>query len=209
MLDATEFMTTTASLKVVLWIETIVYLSLGVYELLDDFLIKPKSWTKVAGQTNAWILMQEKIGHKMHAAICFLLGFVALNGIVEGQVTRFELELIFVSFALLSSVIFSVLPPGRLAIVTLLTKPEIVLQFVMFLLYVQLIRPEVVTLCALLNGWGLVVYVRQHRRSIEPFTYAEFRTHIAQAEGDELLARIDKAAGYQHDNTVDQRTNKA
>lgn len=205
MLEATEFMATTTSLKVVLWIETIVYLSLGVFELFDDFLLKPKPWTKVDGQTNIWILMQEKIGHKMHAAICFLLGFVALNGIVEGQVTRFELELIFVSFALLSSVIFSVLPPGRLAIITLLTKPEIVLQLVMFLLYVQMIRPEVVALCLLLNAWGLVVYFRQHRRSIRPFTYAEFRTHIAQAENDEMLARVDKAAGYQPDNTLDQR----
>lgn len=202
MLEATEFIATTTTLKVVLWIETIVYLGLGVYELLDDFHIKPKPWVKIDGQVNAWILMQETIGHKMHAAICFLLGFVALNGVIEGQVSRFEIELIFVSFALLSGVIFSVLPPGRLAVVTLLTKPEILLQIAMYVFCAQLIRPEIIGLCAFLNGWGLLVYFRKQRRSVVPFTYAEFRKHLVRAEDSEMVARVDKAAGFQSESTA-------
>ena len=208
MLEATEFIATTTTLKVVLWIETVVYLGLGVYELLDDFHLKPKPWAKIDGRYNAWILMQETIGHKMHAAICFLLGFVALNGVIESQVSRFEIELIFLSFALLSGVIFSVLPPGRLAVLTLLTKPEILLQIAMYVFCAHLIRPEVIALCVLLNGWGLLVYFRKHRLSIVPFTYEQFREHIVQVEDSEMVAKVDKAAGYRAEEVV-RTTGKA
>jgi len=44
--------------------------------------------------------------------------------------------------------------------------------------------------------------------SIEPFTYPEFRTHVERVESEELLATIDKAAGHQQDNTVDQRVDE-
>ena len=138
----------------------------------------------------------------MHAAICFLLGFVALNGVIESQVSRFEIELIFLSFALLSGVIFSVLPPGRLAVLTLLTKPEILLQVAMYVFCAQLIRPEVIALCALLNGWGLLVYFRKHRRSIVPFTYEQFRQHIVQVEDSEMVAKVDKAAGFRAEEVI-------
>ena len=48
--------------------------------------------------------------------LCFVLGMVALNGAVEGVVTRFELELIFISFAVILPVLWATLLPGRLGI---------------------------------------------------------------------------------------------
>ena len=39
--------------------------------------------------------------HKFHAIVCFFLGFIALNGIIEGAVTRFEIELLFIGLALI------------------------------------------------------------------------------------------------------------
>jgi hypothetical protein len=40
MLSATEFFPVTPLLLVVLWIEAVVYLSIGTYEIFDDFLAK-------------------------------------------------------------------------------------------------------------------------------------------------------------------------
>ena len=42
MLTATEYFPLTTGLEIVLWIEAIIYLSIGVYELFDDFLEKPE-----------------------------------------------------------------------------------------------------------------------------------------------------------------------
>ena len=48
--------------------------------------------------------------HKFHAAICFFLGFIALNGIIEGAVTRFEIELLFIGLALIMMLLWMILP---------------------------------------------------------------------------------------------------
>ncbi|MGB1142771.1 MAG: hypothetical protein ACPG1A_17860 [Halioglobus sp.] len=197
MLSATEFLPLTTTLTVVLWIEVIVYLGIGVYELVDDFFSRPSRWLYVNERLNAWLHMQERIGHRMHAGLCFVLGFVALNGLIEGQVSRFEIELIFVSLALVNLVIWNVLPPGRLAAITLATKPEMWLQIIMFVTCVQLIRPEVAGLCVLLNAWGLVLYFTRQRPLLQPFTYAQLRVHILEAEGPERAAKIDRVAGYE------------
>ena len=141
MLTATEFFQVTPGLEIVLWIEAIVYLGIGAFELFDDFLEKPKRWMTINGRVNGYLRVSHRIGHKMHAGICVVLGFVALNGILEGVMTRFELELIFVSFAVLMPAIWSSLMPGRLAIITLLTKPEFWLQSAMFIGFSDLIRP--------------------------------------------------------------------
>ncbi len=203
MLSATEFMPVDGTLAVVLWIEVIVYMGIGVYELVDDFHARPKRWSLTDDQLNVWIYTQEKVGHKMHAAVCFLLGFVALNGVIEGHVNRFELELLFVSLALITGVIWGLLPPGRLAIVTILSKPEIWLQIVMYSFYAGLIRPEIIGLCVLLNAWGVLVYFTLQRKVLTPFTYANLRQHILAAEGEEVLPKIDKIAGYQHQHNTD------
>ena len=60
--------------------------------------------------------MEDKMQHKFHAAICFFLGFIALNGIIEGAVTRFEIELLFIGLALIMMLLWMILPPGRLAL---------------------------------------------------------------------------------------------
>lgn len=196
MLGATEFMETTTSLTVVLWIEVIVYLGIGIYELVDDFWRQPRPWAYVNGRLNNWIHMQDYIGHKMHAALCFVLGFVALNGVLEGHVSRFEIELIFLSFALITGIIWGMLPPGRLARIMPLSKPEVFLQIAMYVFCAHLIRPQIIVLCVTLNAWGVFLYFTRQRRMLQPFTYEALREHIREAEGEATLARIDKVAGY-------------
>ena len=91
----------TLSLKIVLWVEVIVYLGLGIFEIFDDFFRKIPHWTIFKGKLNSYLFMADKMQHKFHAAICFFLGFIALNGLVEGAVTRFEIELLFVGLSLI------------------------------------------------------------------------------------------------------------
>ena len=196
MLTATEFIETTTALSIVLWIEAVVYLGIGLYETFDDFIHKAPKWAFINDRMNSWIWMQDKVGHKMHAAICFMLGFVALNGALEGMVSRFEIEIIFVSFALLSGMIFGLLPPGRFGIITLATKPEIILQVVMYFFCLNLIRPEIIGLCVLLNLWGLFVYFRQTSK-IFGGKYEIMRADMVEAGFDERrLERVDKVVGY-------------
>ena len=92
--------------------------------------------------------------------------------------------------------IFGLLPPGRFAFVTLATKPEIVLQAVMYFFCLNLIRPEIVGLCLILNLWGLIVYFRQTSK-IFGGKYEIMRADMLEATGDEVfVARVDKIAGY-------------
>ena len=196
MLASTEVLPLTTGLQIVLWIEAIVYLGLGLFELFDDFLVRPKPWMFTEGRANSWIVLQHKVGHKMHAGICFLLGFIAANGLLEGAVTRFELELIFVSFAVLMPTILALLPPGRIGLLGLTLKPEFWLQFVMFALASDLVRPAVLGLCLLLNLWGIIVYLLHTRRTLfVPYRYETFRQDCAAAEGEALAMRMDRLAG--------------
>lgn len=200
MLSSTEFYSVPLNLEIVLWIEAIIYLAIGTFELFDDFLDKPKPWMTIGGRVNGYVRMSHKIGHKMHAGICFLLGFVALNGVLEGQVTRFELELIFLSFGILMPVIWSCLLPGRLALIILAAKPEFWLQIAMFTMFSHLIRPEILVLCIALNAWGIFVYFFHTREKLfSPFTYAAVRSHCIDAEGEALAQKFDKLAGYSTD----------
>lgn len=196
MLTATEFYPVTPLLLAVLWVEVVIYLSIGVYEIFDDFKAKPPVWAIEANGYNAWIRMQDMAGRKMHAGICTILGFVALNGALEGAVTRFELELIFISFAVLMPVIWSMIMPGRLGFMLILLKPEFYLQIIMFVFFSDLVRKEILLLCVVLNLWGLFVHFRLVRKSFfEPFNYETLRAHIVRATGDETALRIDKLAG--------------
>ena len=197
MLSATEFYEVSTPLLVVLWIETVVYLGIGLYQTFDDFIHKTPKWAYINDRLNSWIWFQDKIGHKMHAAICFMLGFVALNGALEGMVTRFEIEIIFVSFALISGMVFGLLPPGRFGLVTIVTKPEIILQIVMYVFCVHLIRPEIIALCVVLNLWGVFVYFRQTSK-IHGGEFEILRADMVEAGFDEKrLETVDKLAGYQ------------
>ncbi len=197
MIGATEFYATTPGLNVILWVEAVIYLSIGAYELLDDFAAKPKAWMHIEGRPNSYLMLQHKVGHKMHAGLCFVLGMVALNGAVEGVVTRFELELIFISFAVILPVLWATLLPGRLGITVLLLKPEFWLQGLMLIFYSDLIRIEILWLCIALNLWGIVVYFLNTRRSlISPYEYATLRRDVIAAEGEAKAVQFDKLAGY-------------
>jgi hypothetical protein len=196
-IGATEFYATTPGLNVILWVEAVIYLSIGAYELLDDFAAKPKAWMHIDGRPNSYLMLQHKVGHKMHAGLCFVLGMVALNGAVEGVVTRFELELIFISFAVILPVLWATLLPGRLGITVLLLKPEFWLQGLMLIFYSDLIRIEILWLCIALNLWGIVVYFLNTRRSlISPYEYATLRRDVIAAEGEATAVKFDKLAGY-------------
>ena len=158
MLTATEFYAVTPGLHVILWVEAIIYLGIGTFELFDDFLAKPRPWMYAQGRPNSYLMLQHKVGHKMHAGLCFILGMIALNGALEGVVTRFELELVFLSFAVILPVLWSTLLPGRLGVVVLMLKPEFWLQGLMLLFFSDLIRPQIVAVCIALNLWGVLVY---------------------------------------------------
>jgi uncharacterized membrane protein YkgB len=195
MLTATQFFTNTPLLQTILWIEAVIYLGIGLYEVFDDFLEKPKQWMQRNGRNNGWLMLEHKVGHKMHAGICVLLGFVALNGALEGQVTRFELELIFLSFAMIMPVIWATFMPGRLGFVVVGLKPEFWLQIVMFAFFGHLIRPEILLLCIAFNVWGIAVYFLHTRRTyLQPYTYEVLRSHLADVE-PERVQRLDRIAG--------------
>jgi hypothetical protein len=55
MLSATEFYQLTLGLQIVLWIEALLYLGIGVYELFDDFFEKPQPWMTISGRVNGYV----------------------------------------------------------------------------------------------------------------------------------------------------------
>ena len=196
-MNATELLELTLTLKIVLWIEFIVYMGIGLYEIFDSF-ADAKPWVKKNGKSNSYLFMKETVSYKMHASVCFLLGFIALNGILEGAVTRFELELIFVSLALIMMLLWMTILPGRLGFnVLFLTKPETTLQIVMLIFFWDLIRTEILVLCVSLNLWGFIVYFSHTRKkALSPYKYETIRNDAKDAGVDgKTLAVFDKLAG--------------
>jgi hypothetical protein len=196
-MEANELLELTTLLKVILWIELIVYLGIGIFEILDSF-SKEKSWNLRNGKINSYLAMREVTSYKMHASVCFLLGFVALNALMEGAVTRFELELIFISLALIMMLLWMIILPGRLGFIVLFSKPETTLQIIMFVFFADLIRPWVLYLCVFLNLWGLLVYFLHTRKeSISPYEYKTIRNDALEAGLEESkVETMDKAAGF-------------
>jgi hypothetical protein len=133
-MEANDLLELTTLLKVILWIELIVYLGIGIFEILDSF-SREKPWNLRNGKINSYLAMREVTSYKMHASVCFLLGFVALNALMEGAVTRFELELIFISLALIMMLLWMIILPGRLGFIVLFSKPETTLQIIMFVFF--------------------------------------------------------------------------
>ena len=64
MLSATEIYPVTLGLQIVLWIEAVIYLGIGVYELFDDFIEKPQPWMTINGRVNGFVRLTHKIGAK-------------------------------------------------------------------------------------------------------------------------------------------------
>jgi len=196
-MEVNELLELTTLLKVVLWIEVILYLGIGIFEILDSF-SKEKPWNLRNGKINSYLAMREVTSYKMHASVCFLLGFVALNALMEGAVTRFELELIFISLALIMMLLWMIILPGRLGFIVLFSKPETTLQIIMFILFADLIRPWVLYLCVFLNLWGFLVYFLHTRKeSIYPYEYKTIRSDALEAGLEESkVEAMDKAAGF-------------
>ena len=196
-MEANDLLELTTLLKVILWIELIVYLGIGIFEILDSF-SKEKPWNLRNGKINSYLAMREVTSYKMHASGCFLLGFVALNALMEGVVTRFDLELIFISLALIMMLLWMIILPGRLGFIVLFSKPETTLQIIMFVFFADLIRPWVLYLCVFLNLWGLLVYFLHTRKeSISPYEYKTIRNDALEAGLEESkVETMDKAAGF-------------
>ena len=204
-MGATDLLPLSPLLKGILWVEVIVYFGIGVYEIVDDFWSKPPSWSVIKGKPNSYVLLCDKVGHKMHACVCFLLGFIALNGLIEGAITRFELELCFLSLALLMMTIWMTWLPGRLGITVItLTKPEFWLQILMMIYFADLIRSWLLGLCISLNLWGLLVWWFHTRRGVvSPFSHETLRADSIVARLDDASIKgLDRLAGYR-DSEVD------
>ena len=196
-MSSTELFELTLALKIVLWIEMIVYLGLGIFEIFDDFFRKLPSWTNLNGKLNAYLFMEDKMQHKFHAIVCFFLGFIALNGILEGAVTRFEIELLFIGLTLIMMLLWMILPPEKMAIAMLLTKPETYLSVIMFILFSDLIRTEVFIACILFNIWGIAVFIFNTKKLMNPYSYKRFRSDVIEAGISEDRIKIwDKMIGY-------------
>ncbi len=198
MLNATEIYPLTTALAILLWIEFILYTGAGVFKIFDDFFRKNTPWVFVDGRLNLYAYSTDLKNHKSNASFAFLLGFVALNGIIEGGVNRFELELMFVGLALITCILFCFTPPAKRILRVIWIAPDIYVQIALYLLCAPLIRPEVIGLCALLIAWGIFVYFRK-LRTMEgaPFEWEQYRDDTRAMGGSEaMLKAYDKFAGY-------------
>jgi hypothetical protein len=156
-----------------------------------------EAWAK-----NAFEAMQIRIFKKMHALVCLLLGFVALHGLANGHLTRFELEFMFLTLAGIVSVILSNLPPGfPMTLVAL--KPETWLQIVLWYNYWHVVRPSVLIVCAGFNLYGVVFYLVKGRTVWE--TYEQMRADVVSSEGEEQALKMDVLAWYNADSAEDGR----
>ncbi len=198
MLTATEIYPLTTALTIVLWAEVVIYLGTGLYEVFDDYYYKPPKWVFVDGRLNTYIWFRDKKGHKMHASLAMVLGLIALNGVLEGAVFRFEIELIFISLALLNLSIWCMAPPCKsLALKMLPVAPEFHLQYISFIFFADLIRLEVLGLCILFNLWGMFVFFRRTPNLAEaPQTYESLREAMVEAGAGSDLTLWDRVAGY-------------
>ncbi|NIB42418.1 hypothetical protein HBA55_22620 [Pseudomaricurvus alkylphenolicus] len=198
MLTATEFYPVTTTLLIVLWIEAIIYLGTGLFEIFDDFFRKTPGWVFRNKRLNLYAWYADTKGHKSHAVLAMMLGLVALNGVLEQKVTRFEIELIFLSLAMLNGMIFGLIPPDKRAVPMCLIAPEFYLQISMFVLFSDLIRPEVIGLCVLFNAWGIFVLVRR-------ITMAEKGVYNFKRFNDDKVVIKQEANHDPFRNTIDRK----
>ena len=143
MLGPTDFLPLTPALSAILWVEAIVYLGIGLFEIFDDYFARNPPWTERDGHPNGYLRLVAKSTRKFHAAICLILGWIALNGLLEQRVSRFEIETLFLSLAIVMSFVWSTKLPGRVGVLGIILKPEFWLQIAMFAMFTPFIRPEV------------------------------------------------------------------
>jgi len=87
-----------------------------------------------------------------------------------------------------------------MAVAMLLTKPETYLSIIMFLLFTDLIRTEILIICILFNIWGIAVFFLNTKKIIYPYTYEKFRNDVLEAGISEDRIKVwDKMIGYKDD----------
>ncbi|MFM1960326.1 MAG: hypothetical protein RL588_1843 [Pseudomonadota bacterium] len=204
MLGPTDFLPLTPALAAILWVEAIVYLGIGLFEIFDDYFARNPPWTERDGRPNGYLRLVAKSSRKFHAAICLVLGWIALNGILEQRVSRFEIETLFLSLAIVMSFVWSTKLPGRVGVLGIVLKPEFWLQIAMFAMFTPFIRPEVAGFCLVLNLWGIVFFLLRGRTaSFVPFsteTLLRDTEDVLGEEGGRRLRRLmGRSAGAQAD----------
>lgn len=211
MLGPTEFLPLTPALAAILWVEAIVYLGIGLFEIFDDYVARNPPWTERDGHPNGYLRLVAKSTRKFHAAICLILGWIALNGILEQKVSRFEIETLFLSLAIVMSFVWSTKLPGRVGVLGIVLKPEFWLQIAMFAMFTPYIRPEVAGFCLLLNLWGIVFFLLRGRTaSFVPYsteTLLRDTEEVLGEEGGRRLRRLmGRSAGAQADGSSPPNT---
>lgn len=196
MLGPTDFLPLTPALSAILWVEVVVYLGLGLFGLFDDYFERHPAWTIRDGRPNGYLRMTAKSAHKLHAAICLILGWIALNGLLEQKVSRFEIETLFLSLAVLMSAVWSMKLPGRMGVLGVILKPEFWIQIAMFAMFLPFIRPQVAAICVGINLWGIVFLLLRGKTALfVPYTTETLVRDVEEALGEERANRVRRLAG--------------
>lgn len=196
MLGPTDFLPLTPALSAILWVEVVVYLGLGLFGLFDDYFERHPAWTVREGRPNGYLRMAAKSAHKLHAAICLILGWIALNGLLEQKVSRFEIETLFLSLAVLMSAVWSMKLPGRVGVLGVVLKPEFWIQIAMFAMFLPFIRPQVAMICVGINFWGIVfLLLRGQTALFVPYATETLVRDVEEALGEERANRVRRLAG--------------
>ena len=211
MLGPTDFLPLTPALAAILWVEAVVYLGIGLFEIFDDYVARNPPWTERDGRPNGYLRLVAKSSRKFHAAICLILGWIALNGLLEQRVSRFEIETLFLSLAIVMSFVWSTKLPGRVGVLGIILKPEFWLQIAMFAMFTPFIRPEVAGFCLALNLWGIVFFLLRGRTaSFVPYsteTLLRDTEDVLGEEGGRRLRRLmGRRAGAQADGSPPSNT---
>eukprot|EP00933_Yihiella_yeosuensis_P007868 TRINITY_DN113069_c0_g1_i1.p1 TRINITY_DN113069_c0_g1~~TRINITY_DN113069_c0_g1_i1.p1 ORF type:complete len:211 (-),score=30.93 TRINITY_DN113069_c0_g1_i1:280-912(-) len=150
-----ETLPATGGLLVVLWLEIIIYMGIGVYEMFFQDFAKPPPSVR-----NCFEEAMHNLHKKFHAGICLVLGSCALQGVVSGKCSRFEFEMMFFTLGLIMSMVWNGLGypfgvKGRLLAIGL--KPEFWFQLVLWYSYADAVRLPVRIVCVLLNIHGIAI----------------------------------------------------
>ena len=193
-LGATEFRAVTPVLLAFLWIEAVFYLSFAAYKVIKDIARPAQKWTLIGNRLNSYIWHIDQRGNKSHTILAALVGFVALNGALEGKVTRFEMEFIFLSLAMSLWMVLTILPPSRsIYMRTLPFVPELHFQIVLTVFFWDWIRPEILFLCVITILAGMITLIAGHSDTVERiFTMDRFNADTDDAKPELQLKAFDQ-----------------
>mmetsp|Transcript_81412 Transcript_81412/g.143737 ORF Transcript_81412/g.143737 Transcript_81412/m.143737 type:complete len:208 (+) Transcript_81412:61-684(+) len=144
-------------LLAVLYLEAIIYLGIGVVELFVIDFIEPPKYVR-----NAFEGYFHSMSKKFHASVCMVLGACALQGIVAGEVSRFELEMMFFTLGLVMNMVWTgfALPIGAKGwLISIALKPEFWFQIWIWCTKCDAVRIPILVVSALLNIHGLVLAI--------------------------------------------------